>query len=306
VVTEHVHRKLESEVEQADRIWQLPRVIPCKDGRDYYVDDAGEYWRALTLIASATSYETTQGAEHAVEVGTVLGQFHRLISDLDPTTLRDTLPGFHVTPQYLAKYDATSRAERARSHLNASMEARRLSLFVEARRALAYELDAAMQYGKLGLRLIHGDPKVTNIMIDDFTGKGTSIIDLDTVKPGLIHYDFGDALRSVCNPAGEEEDNLSKVVFDVDLCEAFVRGYMSYACDFLTPGDREYLYTSIRLLAFELGLRFFEDYLAGNVYFKISYPEQNMNRARVQFKLCESIEAREHQVRRVLEVRRDG
>lgn len=300
VLTDHVHRRLEKEADQADRIWQLPRVIPAKDGRDYFVDDEGEYWRAITLIASATSYDRAQGAEHALEVGTVLGQFHRLISDLDPNLLRDTLPGFHVTPLYLTKYDATVAHSDGSEKLATSMEAKRLSRFIEERRAFVDILESACQRKELSNRPIHGDPKVTNIMIDDFTGKGTSIVDLDTVKPGLIHYDFGDALRSICNRAGEEEEILNKVFFDVDLCEAFVKGYMTYASDFLTDRDRHYLYDSIRLITFELGLRFFQDYLAGNVYFKVRHDEQNLNRARVQFRLCESIEAREKMVRQVL------
>jgi len=301
VVTEHVHRRLEAEADMADRIWQLPRVIPGADGRDYFIDGDGEYWRAITLIASATSYERAQGIEHAVEVGTVLGQFHRLISDLDPKLLRDTLPGFHVTPGYLARYDETLRSEKAQKTVATSMEARRLSRFVEQRRAFAGVLEAAFASGALQTRLIHGDPKVTNIMIDDFTGKGTSIVDLDTVKPGLIHYDFGDALRSICNAEGEETEWLHKVVFDLDLCEAFVKGYMRNAQDFLTEADRMHLFDAVRLLAFELGLRFFQDYLAGNVYFKVGAPEQNLNRARVQFRLCESIEAREKMIREVLD-----
>ena len=300
VVTDHVHRRLKEEEDTADRIWQLPRVIPTKAGDDYFVDDIGEYWRAITLIASATSYDCAQGAEHAREVGMVLGQFHRLISDLDPHLLRDTLPGFHVTPKYLEKYDATLQTPEAAKRLAGSIEARRLSRFVEERRTFVNVLESALKRGDLSLRNIHGDPKVNNIMIDNLSGKGTCIVDLDTVKPGLIHYDFGDALRSICNSAGEEIEILNKVIFDVDLCESFVKGYMGPARDFMTDLDRHYLYDSIRLITFELGLRFFQDFLAGNVYFKVRTEEQNLSRARVQFRLCESIEAREKMIRNVL------
>jgi len=301
IVTEHVHNRLEAERDAADRIWQLPRIIEAKDGRDFFIDEQGDFWRAMTLIASATAHETTQSAEHAFECGTVLGHFHNLISDLDPNRLHDTLPGFHQTPGYLARYHETLATPAAGRILNSSLESRRLARFVQQRQGLAHRLEQAREKGVLKTRLIHGDPKVTNIMIDEFTGKGTSIIDLDTVKPGLIHYDFGDALRSTCNPAGEEVENLNEVYFDADLCESYVKGYMTHARFFLTEADRAFLYDSIRLLAFELGLRFFQDYLAGNVYFKVRYPEQNLMRARVQFKLCESIEARERQIRNVLE-----
>jgi Ser/Thr protein kinase RdoA (MazF antagonist) len=219
---------------------------------------------------------------------------------MDPALIKDPLPGFHVTGGYLAAYDRTLETDAAKELLASSMEARRLAKFIEERRELALCLENAQSRGELKKRMFHGDPKVNNIMIDDVTGKGTAMIDLDTVSPGLIHIDFGDALRSICNPAGEEETNLAKVVFDEDLATAFCKGYMREAGAFLTDADREYLYDSIRLLPFELGLRFFQDYLAGNVYFKTKIPEQNLNRARVQFRLCESVEARERSVRTVL------
>lgn len=301
ILTDHVHRRLEAEAGSADRVWQLPRLVPTKNGKNCHVDDRGEWWRAMTMIASATSHDRAQGPEHAAEAGAVLGQFHRLISDLDPSRLSDTLPGFHVTPLYLKSYDVSVNTPEAASRLKGSTEARRLSGFIAQRRAFAEVLQAALKNGELKVRLIHGDPKVANIMIDDLTGKGTSIVDLDTVKPGLIHYDFGDALRSIANPAGEEAQDLAGVHFDPDLCEAFIRGYMTQARDFLTGEDRRYLFDSIRLITFELGLRFFQDYLAGNVYFKVHSPDHNLNRARVQLRLCESIEVREAMIRKLLE-----
>ncbi|MBI4347956.1 MAG: aminoglycoside phosphotransferase family protein [Elusimicrobia bacterium] len=300
-VTDHVHRRLGREAPREDRVWQLPRIVRSRDGRDWVSDGQGGFWRALTLIASTVSHDRAQGPEHAFEAGTVLGQFHRLLSDLDPDLLRDTLPGFHVTPRYLERYDATRKTPGAKRRVKASVEAARLARFVEDRRAFASVLEDARLRGDLKPRLIHGDPKVNNVLLDELTGKGTCIVDLDTVKPGLIHYDFGDALRSIANPAGEEEIDLAKVFFDTTLCEAFVRGYHSRARDFLTPHDRRYLFDSIRLISFELGLRFFEDYLAGDRYFKVRSEGHNLHRARVQFKLCESIEAREPVIRRILE-----
>ncbi|QHI69115.1 phosphotransferase enzyme family protein [Tichowtungia aerotolerans] len=301
ILTNHCHKQLKAESETADRIWQLPRIVPCRSGQDYFRDENGECWRALTLIASATSFDVAQSAEHAQEVGTVLGQFHRLLSTMNPLSLRDTLPGFHETPKYLEKYDAVLETESARELSESSMEVRNLIRFVEDRREFAYVLQNAQDAGELHIRLIHGDPKVSNIMIDDDTFKGTSIIDLDTAKPGLIHYDFGDALRSLCNRQGEETKDVGKVSFDLILCEAFVRGYMVHAGSFLTDNDKKYLYDSIRLITFELGLRFFQDYLAGNVYFKVKSPEQNLHRAKIQFKLCESIETRKRQINELLE-----
>ena len=301
-ITKHCHEKLEADAKAGndDRVWQMPRIIKSKDAKDFVVDDKGETWRVITRIMSAHAFDVAQGPEHAMECGATLGHFHYLISDMDPKTVSDPLPGFHVTSGYLRNYDATLKTKTARELLGSSMEAKRLAKFIAERRSLATCLERAQKKGELRKRMFHGDPKVNNIMIDDVTGKGTAMIDLDTVSPGLIHVDFGDALRSICNPAGEEETNLAKVVFDEDLATAFCKGYMREAGSFMTAADRAYLYDSIRLLPFELGIRFFQDYLAGNVYFKTKQPEQNLNRARVQFRLCESIEARERSIRNML------
>jgi hypothetical protein len=302
-VTKHCHEKLEADAAAGrdDRVWQMPRIIKTKDqGEDYATDDKGEVWRVITRIMSAHAFDIAQGPEHAMECGAALGHFHYLISDMSPELVKDPLPGFHITSGYLANYDKTLATDAAKELLGASVEAKRMAKFIEERRDLALCLEKAEAAGELKKRMFHGDPKVNNIMIDDVTGKGTAMIDLDTVSPGLIHIDFGDALRSICNPAGEEETNLAKVVFDEDLATAFCKGYMREAGAFLTDADRAYLFDSIRLLPFELGLRFFQDYLAGNVYFKTSQPEQNLNRARVQFRLCESVEARERSIRSFL------
>jgi Ser/Thr protein kinase RdoA (MazF antagonist) len=300
-ITDYGHRRLEEQLSKSNRIWQLPKVIPTLDGRDYYIDQSGEYWRALSMIASATSHERVINVEHAHEAGYVLGHFQRIIADFPADQLADTLPGFHITPGYLDYHDRVVESDNAQQKLGASSEARRVEAFIQERRGFASVLEDARERGELHLRPVHGDPKITNIMMDNITGKGTAIIDLDTVKPGLIHYDFGDCVRSVCNPAGEEAKDLNKVLVDLDFFEALVRGYLKQARNFLTESDQKYLYDSVRLIAFELGLRFFTDYLAGDVYFKINYKGQNLNRGRVQMKLCESIETRESMLRRVLE-----
>ncbi|MBT3380369.1 MAG: aminoglycoside phosphotransferase family protein [Lentisphaerae bacterium] len=301
VLTEHVHKRLEAEAHMSDRIWQLPRLIPAKDGQPFAIDGDGEYWRAISLIASAHSYEKVQSIEHAHEAGFVLGQFQRVISDIDVDRLHDTLVGFHITPEYLRTFDQAAATPEGQERLRSSVEAEHCQRFVEEHREWCTILEDAKDRGELSLRPIHGDPKIANIMIDDATGKGTCIVDLDTVKPGLIHYDVGDCLRSCCNPAGEEALDLSQVFFDTDLCDSIVSGYMAHARSFLTDADRHHLYDAARLIAFELGLRFFADFVAGDVYFKVRYDGQNLNRARVQFRLTESIEQRERIIRKTLD-----
>ena len=150
------------------------------------------------------------------------------------------------------------------------------------------------------LRPIHADPKINNFMIDEDTGYAVSLIDLDTVKPGLVHYDIGDCLRSGCNLMGEDAEQWEMVRFDPELCQAILQGYLSLAKEFLTDNDYDYLYDAIRLIAFELGLRFFTDYLEGNVYFKTGHQKHNLARALVQFKLAESIEYQETAIRAVI------
>jgi hypothetical protein len=300
LVTEHVHHRLEKERATADRIWQLPRLIPAKTGATFHLDEAGEYWRAITLIDSAVAYDQAQGIGHAREAGTVLGQFHRLVMDLAPESLEVTIPGFHHTPGYLAAYDGTLPMAAAQEQIKNDRLTAELCRFVEARRSLCGVLDAARARGELRVQIMHGDPKISNILMDNITGRGTSIIDLDTVGSGLIQWDYGDAVRSICNPAGEEATDLDQVELSLVLCEAFTTGYIAQAADFLTPNDRDYLYDSIRLITFELGLRFLQDHLAGNVYFKTRHPRHNLDRAAVQFRLCERVEAHEKALRTLI------
>ncbi|MEZ4614964.1 MAG: aminoglycoside phosphotransferase family protein [Caldilineaceae bacterium] len=282
--------------------WHMPRVIATQAGLDAHVDGQQSFWRAITLVEGAKTYAQIQDAAHAREAGYALGRFHSLLSDLDPAQLHDTLPGFHITPQYLAHYDeiltGTTAHERQRgAQRSAVADAMR---FIDERRVWATVLEDAVARCELIMRSIHGDPKVDNILIDNSSNRAVSIIDLDTVKPGLVHYDIGDCLRSCCNPAGEETMVLDDVTFDMKLCRAILAGYLAQVVDFFTEADYAYIYDSIRLITFELGLRFFSDYLAGDVYFKTRYPEHNLQRALVQFRLAASIEAQEREIRQLV------
>lgn len=286
--TEHVHRRVCDE----KHAWETPRVISTRDGGDFYVDPDGNFWRALSFIKDSQSFDTIKDLGHAREVGHALGMFQNLISDLPVAKLADTLEGFHITPRYLRQYDAVLMQNGTRP----SPEVRFGMKFVEERRALAHVLENA----GLPLRPIHGDPKVNNVMIDNTTSKAVSIVDLDTVKPGLVHYDIGDCMRSGCNPLGEDADDWEAVHFDPEIGAAILEGYLTQVNVFLSDADYILMFDAIRLLAFELGLRFFTDHLAGNVYFKVKYPGHNLLRTLVQFKLTESIEAHEGEIRNII------
>lgn len=293
VYNEHVAARLAAEGDRAGHRWEMPQIVPAADGRDYVLDAEGGFWRALTFIEGAHTYPKILDARHAREVGYALGRFHNLISDLDAGRLYDTLAGYHITPRYLAHHDAVvERGDFARSpEVDYGLR------FVEARRDVFSVLENAKQQGKLRLRLAHGDPKVDNVMIDDVTGQAVGLIDLDTIKPGLVQYDIGDCLRSGCNPAGEETEDINAVYFDIDLCRAILQGYLPLVRGFFTADDYAFLYAAVHLLALEQGLRFFTDYLEGNVYYKVKHATHNLTRALVQFKLVESIEAQEAEIR---------
>lgn len=292
----HVQARLQSEP-PPERRWETPRIVPANDGRDYVIDAQGGFWRALTFIEGARSYAKIQDVRHAREVGYALGRFHRLTSDLDSTQLHDTLVGYHITPRYLAHYDAVvARRDCAVDSADVAYGMR----FLAERRDAIPVLEEAKQQGKLRLRPTHGDPKVDNVMIDDVTGQAVGIIDLDTIKPGLVQLDIGDCLRSGCNPPGEETEDIDAVYFEMDLCRAILEGYLPLVRDFYTADDYAYLYAGTRLLALEQGLRFFTDYLEGNVYYKVKHERHNLVRALVQFKLTASIEAQEPAIRAVI------
>lgn len=296
VVTAHLEASLTRSPSGPGRRFQLPRVLLTSDGRDHVVDADGSCWRALTFIEQARSPVVVENSAHAREVGWALGRFHELVSDLPPERLSDTLPGFHITPGYLKHYDAVL----ARARLPASPEAAWAVQFIDRRRGLANALEGAKARGELRERVIHGDPKVDNVLLDEATGRAVGLVDLDTVKPGLVHYDIGDCLRSGCNPLGEETADWQKVRCEPELAGAILEGYLERARGFLTEPDYSYLFPAARLLAFELGLRFFTDYLAGNVYFKASHPEHNLARALVQFQLAQSLEDQEEGLCRLI------
>lgn len=265
---------------------QIPEILSTADNKALYEDENGDCWRALSFIADTESMETIGSVVDAEQVGFALGRFHRLTSDLNPLHLHDTLPGFHVTPGYLNHYHQV-----AQQPVNTADSF--CAEFIFRFQSIADDLEAAIQQGLLSLRIIHGDPKLNNFLFDKHSKKIVSLIDLDTVKPGLIHYDIGDCVRSCCNAS-------EPAVFDLNICAALLKSYLNEAGAFFTEHDYDYLYSAIRLIPFELGLRFYTDYLQGNQYFKVTEPKQNLRRAIGQFRLCESIMAQEVAIKNLI------
>ena len=296
---EHVQRRLQSPPpELQGRRWEVPQVLPSRQGAAAWVEQDGEVWRSISYIGAATTTDVITDRRQAREVGYGLGMFHSLISDLPVDALADTLEDFHVTPSYLRRFDVVLREQTG---LRPSAGLADAMAFVEQRRDGVDVLEAALERGELHQRPIHGDPKINNVMMDEATGQAVGLIDLDTVKPGLIHYDIGDCLRSCCNPVGEETSELDQVRFDLGLAESILEGYLSVAAGFLSEWDRAYLPDCIRLIPFELGLRFLTDHLDGDRYFRTAFPGHNLQRAQVQFRLTLSIESQMVQIRRLID-----
>jgi len=296
IAMEHIHRKAEDVRCKTERRWEMPEVFLTEEKKDHVLGTDGSFWRAMSFIENAESFDNIQNSEHAREAGFALGMFHAMLSDLDPNTLVDTLEGFHITPRYIRHFDRVL----AKHNPSRSPEIDYCITAIDRRRKRTGVIEDARARGKLHFRPTHGDPKVNNVMMDKNTGHAVSIVDLDTVKTSLVHYDIGDCLRSACNLKGEETGSWETVRFNTDLCRDILEGYLSMATEFLTMSDYDYMYDAVHLIAFELGLRYFTDYLEGNVYFKNRTPEHNLTRALVQFKLTESIEHREKEIQAIV------
>ena len=297
LVTRHVGQRLATHRAAGDQMrWEVPELLASVDNSFLVRDRAGHPWRAMRYIEGAVPLERATTPAQARQAGKALGRLHALMGDLPLAGLRVTLPGFHQTPGYLRHYEQVLSS--GCSHAPAELTYGKA--FIEARRSFVPVLEQARERGELVPRPIHGDPKLNNILVDVDNGGALGMVDLDTLQPGLLHYDLGDGLRSCCNPAGEETPDLGRVEFCMTRCEAFLASYCAEMAFCMAPADYDYLYAATRLIALELGLRFFTDYLAGDVYFKTSRPGHNLHRALVQFRLVECIEALEPEFRRLV------
>ena len=294
----HVRRRRrDGALADPGRRWEMPAVVPARGDGEPWLEEGEAFWRMLTYVEGSRTVDVPESPIQARELGRALGTFHTLIHDLPVAELADTLEGFHVTPLYLAQYREALAAYAG----PVDADLARAQAFVAERHELAAVLERARASGELRLRPIHGDPKVNNVLLDAASGAAIGLVDLDTVKPGLVQWDIGDCLRSACNPLGEETLDWQAVRFDLALAEALLAGYLEPARLFLEEADFAYLVPAIRLITFELGLRFLADHLAGDVYFRTSRPGHNLRRALVQFRLAESIEAQQTELTALIE-----
>lgn len=288
-VTVHLASKV---ADKPDRSRRALALIPTRAGDPLFIDPEGEYWRAYHFVECATSYDSIQSEDQAFQAARAFGEFQKMLADLPSPPLHETIPNFHDTPKRMAALESAIARDAAGRVADAGPE---IEFALNRKSMTGRLLDAG-----LPLRVTHNDTKINNVLLDDSTGEGTCVIDLDTVMPGLAPYDFGDMVRTATSTASEDERDLTKVNFLLPLFDALSRGYLSAAGGFLTPAERDHLVFAGRLITFEIGVRFLTDYLSGDTYFKVHREGQNLDRCRTQFKLVECIEHQENAMNRII------
>ncbi|MBU0961269.1 MAG: aminoglycoside phosphotransferase family protein [Proteobacteria bacterium] len=282
-------RHLASRPDTARQRWEEAVLVPALDGSLSVLDSRGSMWRALSYIKDSITVSRVDSPLLAEQCGWALGHFHKRLIGLDVQKMHLPLPGFHQLTGYLRHYDqlTTHDLPQHSTDIRFCLEA------IRNKRESALSLERMLARGDIQQRIIHGDPKVANVLFDRDSHLAVCLIDLDTVGPGLLHHDLGDCLRSACNTAGEDSDQ-TQIKFDLDLCRIVLKGYFQEADKLLTPIDRRLLYDGLKAITFELGLRFFADYLQGGIYFKCQTPEETLHRAVVQFSLLQDIVKRKN------------
>lgn len=293
-VTRHLQRKVMER--KGDPRREALRLIPTIQGTSFFKSAGGEYWRAYDYIEGASTYQQVENPVHFYHSGRTFGQFQALLSDFPAGSLHETIANFHDTPKRLkdlvevVRVDSMGRARAVQKEID----------FVMERGHETGTIVDLLKTGEVPLRVTHNDTKFNNVMIDNVTGEGICVLDLDTVMPGSALYDFGDAIRFGASTAKEDESNLDLVSMDLELFTEFSRGYLSVAREFLNPKEIGLLAFSVKLLTLETGIRFLTDYLDGDQYFRVEHSEHNLLRARTQFKLVADMENKMSQMNSII------
>ena len=282
-ITSHLRKKIIAN--GGDPLRETLSLVKTRDGKDYYTDATGKAWRLTPFIENTDCYQSAT-PELFEASARAFGRFQWLLNDYPAQTLHESIVNFHNTEDRFAKFEAALAADKMGRAKEVEAEVK----FAMDRKADCSVALQALRDGKLPLRVTHNDTKLNNILIDRDTKEGICVIDLDTTMPGLSINDFGDSIRFGANHSKEDEKDLSKVNFDIELYEAYTRGFLEGAQGGLTAAELEYLPWGAKLMTLECGIRFLTDYLDGDNYFRIHYPEQNLDRTRTQFKLVADME----------------
>ena len=292
-VTEHIESKLKAEHDVASKTLAF---LKTTDGSYGYIDENNGYWRAYRYVPHTHSLNGADSPELLERSGYAFGNFQRLLSDFDASSLYETIPNFHNT---------VSRLNDFKEAVNNDLASRKASVagdiaFVLDREDKCSYITGGIKEGKFPLRVTHNDTKLNNLLWDDTTEKCVCVIDLDTVMPGSVLYDFGDAIRFGASSAAEDETDLTKVFVCLDKFEAYVKGFIEGTDGALTNEELLAFPMGAYVITLETGIRFLTDYLNGDTYFRIHYPSHNLDRARNQFKLVKSLEEQMHKLNEIM------
>ena len=294
-VTAHLGRRIKTAGGDPQR--EALTLIPTVEENSYLLTEQGDYWRGYLFINNARTYEVVENLDHVYNAAKAFGNFQNLLSDYPSGNLIETIPYFHNTRKRFQDFiEAVERDEENRA-ISSEPEIE----FVLQREKDTSVLIDLLTRGELPERITHNDTKFNNVMIDNETGAGVCVIDLDTVMPGLSLYDFGDAIRSLANSAAEDEQDLSQVQFDSEIYEHYAHGYLDAVGSLLNETEIEYMPFSAILMTLECGMRFLADHLQGDTYFKIHRENHNLDRCRTQFKLVADMEEQFDEMVRIVD-----
>ena len=283
-VTRHLRTKIQAEGGAPGR--ECLNVIPTLSGASYYIDTEGNAWRAYDFVENTVCLQQVGCEADFRTVAETLGKFQNQLADYPASTLHETIARFHDTPNRYANFEKALAADALGRAKTIAPEI----AFIHAREKDCHVLLDQLAAGEIPLRVTHNDTKINNVLLDEATGKGICVIDLDTVMPGLSAYDFGDSIRTGANDCAEDEPDQSRVHFDLHLYEVFAKGYLSTAGSTMHTAEKKSLAWGAKLMTLECGIRFLTDYLEGDHYFHIARPNHNLDRARTQFTLVRQME----------------
>jgi len=293
-ITSHLKEKLK-QISGADPEAEV--LTPIETISDnYFIKDAfGNYWRMFLFLKGTKSYDIVTTEKQAREGGSAFGRFQYLLADLDPAIIVETIPLFHNIAYRLTNLDKAIEANKVNRLKLVSEEL----LFINERRITMNNIPELGKAGKLPLRIIHNDTKFNNVLLNE-NDKAQCVIDLDTVMPGFVAYDFGDAIRTIINTAAEDEADLVKINLNIPLFSAYVKGYFEQTKDLLTATEVATLFEGALLLPYMQAVRFLTDYLEGDTYFKIHFPEHNLQRAKAQIQLVKLLETKKTELNTII------
>jgi len=271
-------------------------IIPTKSGSLYTQDDEGNYWRVFTLLTNTKSYDIVETTKQSYSGGQAFGQFQKQLATLDANKLVEILPNFHNIDFRLSNLRKAIESNKG----NRVHEVQDILDYIFEREDKMRNVIKMAQNNELPLRITHNDTKFNNVLLDQ-QDNVQCVIDLDTVMPGYIAYDFGDAIRTIINSAAEDEKDLNKVQLNIPLFQAYAEGYLSEAREFLTDKEVESLWYGVLLLPYMQAVRFLTDYIDGDLYYKTHYEDHNLVRTKTQVKLVKDLEANEPELLSILD-----